>query len=56
MRYGWLYLVAIMDWVSRYVLSWELSITLEVEFCMRTLEKALTVGTPEIFHSDQYGW
>jgi putative transposase len=53
MKYGWLYLVAIMDWMSRYVLSWELSTTLEVDFCIRALEKALTIGTPEIFNSDQ---
>ena len=52
-RYGWLYLVAIMDWVSRYILSWELSTTLEVDFCRRALEKALKLGTPEIFNSDQ---
>jgi putative transposase len=53
MKYGWLYLVAIMDWMSRYVLSWELSTTLEVDFCIRALEKALTIRTPEIFNSDQ---
>ena len=53
MKYGWLYLVVIMDWMSRYVLSWELSTTLEVDFCIRALEKALTIGTPEIFNSDQ---
>ena len=46
MRHGWLYLVAIMDWMSRYVLSWELSPTLEVDFCIRALEKALAIGTP----------
>jgi len=50
---GWLYLVAIMDWFSRYVLSWELSTTLEVDFCISALEKAFTVGIPEIFNSDQ---
>ena len=53
MRHGWLYLVAIMDWMSRYVLSWELSIDMNVDFCIMTLERALTVGTPEIFNSDQ---
>ena len=51
--HGWLYLVAIMDWVSRYVLSWELSTTLEVDFCIRALEKALSLTLPEIFNSDQ---
>jgi len=50
---GWLYLVAIMDWFSRYVLSWELSTTLEVDFCISALEKAFTVGVPEICNSDQ---
>jgi len=53
MRHGWLYLVAIMDWMSRYVLSWKLSTTLEVDFCIQALEKALAIGTPEIFNSDQ---
>lgn len=53
MRCGWLYLVAIMDWMSRFVLSFELSTTLEVEFCCLALERALEGGTPEIFNSDQ---
>jgi len=53
LRDGWLYLVAIMDWMSRYVLSWELSIDMNVDFCIMTLERALTIGTPEIFNSDQ---
>ena len=53
MRYGWLYLVAIMDWMSRYVLSWDISITLEVDFCIRALERALSITNPEIFNSDQ---
>ena len=55
MKHGWLYLVAIMDWVSRYVLSWELSTTLEIDFCIRALDKALSIATPEIFNSDQGG-
>ena len=42
-----------MDWFSRYVLSWELSTTLEVDFCIGALEKAFTLGIPEIFNSDQ---
>jgi putative transposase len=50
---GWLYLVAIMDWFSRYVLSWELSTSLEADFCLSALEKALALGLPEIFNSDQ---
>ena len=53
MKHGWLYLVAIMDWVSRYVLSCNLSITLEVDFCIKALGKALDIATPEIFNSDQ---
>ena len=51
---GYSYLVAIMDLYSRCVLSWELSNSLEVSFCIRCLEKALKErGTPEIFNSDQ---
>jgi len=53
MKHGWLYLVAIMDWISRYVFSWNLSITLEVDFCIKAVEKALDIDTPEIFNSDQ---
>lgn len=50
---GFLYLVAVMDWWSRYVLSWELSITLDADFCVSALERALENGTPEIFNTDQ---
>ncbi|MBF0467082.1 MAG: IS3 family transposase, partial [Nitrospirae bacterium] len=50
---GWVYLVAIMDWFSRYVLSWELSTSLEADFCVSALEQAFTIGMPEIFNSDQ---
>ena len=50
---GFLYLVAIMDWVSRFVVSWELSTSLEVDFCLLALERALQVGCPEIFNTDQ---
>jgi len=50
---GWAYLVAIMDWFSRYIVSWELSSGLEVDFCIRALEKAFVIGIPEIFNSDQ---
>lgn len=53
LRRGFIYLVAIMDWFSRYVLSWELSTGLEADFCVRALEKALALGLPEIFNSDQ---
>lgn len=51
--HGFLYLVAIMDWFSRYVLSWEVSISLETEFCLAALEHALQQARPEIFNSDQ---
>lgn len=50
---GFIYLVAIMDWHSRYVLSWEVSITLDAEFCIRALERALSLSSPDIFNSDQ---
>lgn len=50
---GWLYLAAIMDWFSRYVLSWELSITLESSFCTEALKRSLGFGQPEIFNTDQ---
>ena len=50
---GFVYLVAVMDWFSRYVLSWELSTTLDGEFCLRVLEKALGFSKPDIFNSDQ---
>lgn len=53
MRRGFAYLVAIMDWFSRYVLSWELSVTLDVSFCVTALEWALSRTRPEIFNSDQ---
>ena len=53
MAHGFLYLVAVIDWASRYVLSWRLSNTLDAEFCMDALELALAHGRPEIFNSDQ---
>jgi putative transposase len=53
LRGGFLYLAAVMDWYSRYVLSWRLSSSLEVGFCLETLEEALSRGRPEIFNSDQ---
>jgi len=53
MRGGFLYLVAIMDWYSRYVLSWELSNTMETSFCLTALDAAFAWGSPEIFNSDQ---
>jgi len=50
---GFLYLVGIMDWYSRYVLSWEISNALDVGFCLEALEMALIISRPEIFNSDQ---
>jgi putative transposase len=50
---GYLYLVAVMDWYSRYVLAWELSNTLETLFCLEALERALGVSRPGIFNTDQ---
>ena len=54
MRKGFLYLVAIMDWYSRKVLSWRLSNTMDTDFCVAALEEALAkYGTPDIFNTDQ---
>ena len=50
---GFVYLVAVMDWYSRFVLSWEISNTLDTHFCMEALERALAKGRPEIFNTDQ---
>lgn len=50
---GFLYLIAIMDWFSRYVLSWELSNTLDVHFCLEALHHALKSAKPEMFNTDQ---
>jgi putative transposase len=53
MAQGFVYLVAVMDWFSRYVLSWSLSLTLEIGFCLEALKSAFRRGQPEIFNSDQ---
>ncbi len=50
---GFMYLTAVIDWYSRYVLSWQLSNTLDGHFCLVALEQALTPGQPEIFNTDQ---
>jgi putative transposase len=50
---GFVYLFAVIDWYSRFVLSWELSTTLDVAFCLEGLERALRFGRPEIFNTDQ---
>jgi putative transposase len=53
MAEGFVYLVAVMDWFSRFVLSWALSVTMELDFCIEALKRALGRGRPEIFNSDQ---
>ena len=53
MHQGFLYLVAFLDWYSRYVVSWRLSTTLTTDFVLKAASEALTVGTPEITNSDQ---
>jgi putative transposase len=53
MKTGYMYLVAVIDWFSRYVLSWQLSNTLDTSFCIQALCNALNLGNPEIFNTDQ---
>lgn len=53
MTQGFVYLVAVMDWFSRYVLSWAVSLTMELDFCVEALKRALRRGRPDIFNSDQ---
>lgn len=53
LRQGFVYLVAVMDWFSRYVLSWEVSNSLDSHFCLWALERAFQKGIPDIFNSDQ---
>jgi putative transposase len=53
MAQGFMYLVAIMDWHSRYVLAWQLSNTMESDFCVKALRAALRRGRPDIFNTDQ---
>ena len=53
MRHGFMYLTAVIDWFSRYVLLWRLSNTLEGQFCLEALDEALSMGRPEIFNTDQ---
>ena len=53
MLYGFIYLVAVMDSFSRYIMAWETSTTLETAFCVQALEKALRTSKPEIFNTDQ---
>lgn len=53
MKYGFVYLLAILDWFSRFVVSWRLSTTLGTEFCIEAVREALTKGVPEISNTDQ---
>ena len=53
LEHGWAYLIAIMDWYSRYVIAWQLSANIEIDFCLETLKEALNKNIPEIFNSDQ---
>lgn len=53
MHKGFIYLTAVMDWYSRYVVSWKVSLTLDASFCVEALEEALAIGSPDIFNTDQ---
>jgi putative transposase len=53
LRQGFIYLVAIMDWFSRYVVAWEVSVSMDTSFCLAALDWALQGGRPEIFNTDQ---
>lgn len=53
MQAGFIYLMAVIDWFSRYVLSWSVSISLDASFCLEALEQALQGGRPQIFNTDQ---
>jgi putative transposase len=53
LQHGWLYLTAVLDWYSRYVVSWALSQTLELDFVLTAVDKALLQAVPEIWNSDQ---
>jgi putative transposase len=54
MKRGFVYLIAVIDWFSRRVLSWKLSITMDVSFCLEALDEAIRMyGRPEIFNTDQ---
>lgn len=53
LQHSWMYLVVILDWYSRYIVSWELSETLEIDFVLTCADRALSKATPTIFNSDQ---
>lgn len=52
-KHGWMYLVAVIDWYSRYIVSWELDQTLEIDFVLKATQTALAHAKPEIWNSDQ---
>lgn len=53
LRKGWCYLIAVIDWYSRYIISWRLSSVMETPFCVEALQEALMKGRPSIFNTDQ---
>jgi putative transposase len=53
LRAGWMYLVAILDWYSRYIVSWELDQTMQIAFVIEAMQRALERATPQICNSDQ---
>ncbi len=53
MKHGFVYLMGIIDWFSRYVVAWAVSVTMEVDFCVEALQSGLSTGKPEIFNTDQ---
>jgi len=53
LKHGWMYLVAVIDWYSRYIVSWELDQTLEIDFVLKASQTALSRAKPEIWNSDQ---
>ena len=55
LKHGFVYLTVVMDWYSRYIISWRLSTTIENSFCVEALKEALQKGTPEYFNTDQGG-
>ncbi|HPM11833.1 MAG TPA: IS3 family transposase [Paludibacter sp.] len=54
LQHGFVYLVAIMDWYSRYVLAWDISTTMDADFCIEALKEALKISKPEIFNSERF--
>lgn len=54
LKQGWVYMMAVIDWYSRKIISWKISNTMDVNFCIEVLQNALNKGTPEIFNTDQW--